>query len=72
MSTELQEYYTYCYDNMEDPNQPNYEYLKDVIKKCLSPGFDFNTPFPWENKMAEATVGNVTQEGEIAEAHDQK
>lgn len=32
MSTELQEYYTYCYDNMEDPNQPNYEYLKDVIK----------------------------------------
>lgn len=32
MSTELQEYYTYCYDTVEDPNQPNYEYLKDIIK----------------------------------------
>ncbi|KJH50100.1 hypothetical protein DICVIV_03737 [Dictyocaulus viviparus] len=49
MSTELQEYYTYCYDNMEDPNQPNYDYLKDIIKKCLPTSFDFDSPVPWEN-----------------------
>ncbi|KAE9416084.1 hypothetical protein Angca_002286, partial [Angiostrongylus cantonensis] len=48
MSTELQEYYTYCYDNVEDPNQPNYEYLKDIIKKCLPIAFDFDSPMPWE------------------------
>ncbi|VDM68219.1 unnamed protein product [Strongylus vulgaris] len=61
MSTELQEYYTYCYDSVEDPNQPNYDYLKDIIKKSLPPNFDFNTPMPWELKPQENT-NTATQE----------
>ncbi|KAK5965547.1 CK1/TTBKL protein kinase [Trichostrongylus colubriformis] len=66
MCTELQEYYTYCYDNVEDPNQPNYEFLKDTIKKCFPAGFDPNTPMPWESKVVEVTAA-VSQDGEYAE-----
>ncbi|KIH66821.1 hypothetical protein ANCDUO_02855 [Ancylostoma duodenale] len=62
MSTELQEYYTYCYDNVEDPNQPNYDYLKDIIKKSLPTNFDFNTPMPWEIKPSDNSTANFTQE----------
>ncbi|PIO69586.1 hypothetical protein TELCIR_08581, partial [Teladorsagia circumcincta] len=74
MSTELQEYYTYCYDNVEDPNQPSYDFLKSVINKCFPAGFDFNTPMPWELKgpSVDITVGLVSQEGEYAENEPQK
>ncbi|KAK6040210.1 hypothetical protein COOONC_22285 [Cooperia oncophora] len=70
MSTELQEYYTYCYDNVEDPNQPSYDFLKDVIKKSFPAGFDFNTPMPWELKMGEATIGPVSQDGGECAEHE--
>ncbi|XGW15905.1 hypothetical protein V3C99_001394 [Haemonchus contortus] len=69
MCTELQEYYTYCYDNVEDPNQPRYDFLKDIIKKCLPAGFDFNSSMPWENKNNSVSAV-VSQEGEYAE-HEQ-
>ncbi|WKX99531.1 hypothetical protein Q1695_014425 [Nippostrongylus brasiliensis] len=73
MSTELQEYYTYCYDNVEDPDQPNYDFLKDTVKKCLPPGLDLaNAAMPWEGKVSDSFMGLVSQEGEFAEAHEGK
>ncbi|ETN80025.1 hypothetical protein NECAME_02504 [Necator americanus] len=62
LSTELLEYYTYCYDSVEDPNQPNYDYLKTIIKRSLPPNFDFNAPMPWELKTFDPNTSIITQE----------